>query len=82
MVSLIGLIILIFAGINFCWILLWYVLNLSGKAGAQLSKKIGTDNKHTDEYLETGKHFSKELVQKLLWRFVLVIIGYLLYTFG
>jgi len=81
MISSIGVIILLVAGINFAWILLWYVISLSGNAGAKLSKKIDTDNTNTDNYIEQGASFSKELKMKLLWRFVLMIAGYMIYVY-
>lgn len=81
-VSLIGFFIMLIGGLNFLWILLWYVLSLSGQAGAKISKKVGTDNENTDQYIEENKSFNKDLIQKLAVRGIVTFIGALMYFFG
>jgi UPF0716 family protein affecting phage T7 exclusion len=82
MLSLIGLFLLVGGTIGTAWILLWYLLNASSRIGTDISKKIGTDNERTDEYIETGKQFSKELQQKLIIRASVALIGLAMYYFG
>lgn len=79
MTSTIGLFVMIIGGINFAWILLWWLMSASGELGTKLSKKIGTDNENTDQYLEANKKFSKELREKLIVRAVITIIGAIMY---
>ena len=67
-VSTIALIVAVIAGANALWVLFWFLLNWSSGLGAKLSKKVGTANEKTDGYIEQGKNFSKELLQKLVWR--------------
>ena len=81
-VSLIGFFIALIGGINFVWILLWYILSLSGRAGTKLSQKLGTDNEQTEQILEENKAFNKDLLEKLAVRGGITIIGLLMYYFG
>jgi hypothetical protein len=82
MLSTIGFFLFIIAGINAAWVGLFALLSWSGQVGAKISKKVGTANDNTDQYIEQGKSFSKELLTKLSWRLALTLIGYLMYTFG
>jgi len=82
MISLIGLFLTLIAGLNALWSLLLYLLYLSGIIGAKASKKIGTDNNKTDEYIEIGKSHSKKFLLSFGWRLALTIIGYLMYSLG
>jgi hypothetical protein len=45
-------------------------------------KKIGTDNEHTNAYLNNSKTFSKELVEKLIRRAAVAAIGLFIYYFS
>ncbi|MDX2173171.1 MAG: hypothetical protein SFY56_08630 [Bacteroidota bacterium] len=82
MLQLIGIILMIAGGARFAWALLFYLLNVSGRAGAHLSKKVGTDNDKTDEHIEGSKKFDKELFEKLLWSGCIIVFGFILYLFG
>lgn len=81
MLSLLGIVLMIVGGIKFVWALLFYILNRSGQVGTKISKKIGTNNEYTDEYLEGSKIFSKELIEKLLISGTLTFAGFLMYYF-
>jgi preprotein translocase subunit SecF len=82
MLSLLGLFLMVGGAAGTLWILFWFLLNASSQVGTNLSKKIGTDNEHTDEYIATGKKFSKELQTKLLIRVGVTLVGFALYYFG
>lgn len=82
MLSLIGLFLLMGGTIGTAWILLWYMLNTSSRIGTSISTKTGIDNERTDEYIETGKQFSKELQQKLIIRATVALVGLALYYIG
>jgi hypothetical protein len=82
MLSLLGLFLMVGGAAGTLWILFWQLLNASSRAGAKLSKKIGTDNEHTDESLEQNKTFTKELKQKLTIRACVTLAGFLFYYFG
>ena len=69
-------------GVRLAWVLLFYVLNVSGRAGAKISKKVGTDNDETDQHIETSKKFDKELIEKILWRGGVIVLGLILYLIG
>ncbi|MBS1734766.1 MAG: hypothetical protein JST02_15855 [Bacteroidetes bacterium] len=80
-VSTIALIVAVIAGANALWVLFWFLLNWSSGLGAKLSKKVGTANEKTEGYIEQGKNFSKELLQKLVWRIALAIVALPVYYF-
>lgn len=82
MLQLFGLILMIAGGARFVWVLLFYVLNISGRAGAKISKKVGTDNDYTDRHIESSKKFDKELQEKLLWTGSVLLVGLILYLIG
>jgi hypothetical protein len=82
MLSLIGLFLLVGGAAGTLWILFWYLLNASSQVGTKISKNIGTDNEHTDEYIATGKKFSKELQTKLLIRVTVTLAGLAMYYFA
>lgn len=81
MISLIGLIICIVGFFNAAWVLLFYILNASSQVGANISKKIGTDNENTEMNLKKSKEFSGELKTKLITRLAVGLGGLLLYYF-
>lgn len=82
MIQLVGTILMITSGARFLWVLLFYFLNVSGRSGANISKKVGTDNAKTDEFIADSKKFDGDLKDKLIWRGALLLIGLLLYLFG
>lgn len=53
--SIIGMILMLIGFANAAWVAILYVLSLSAVAGTKISKKVGTSNDNTDEYLERGK---------------------------
>lgn len=72
--------ILMFLGfVNAAWVAILYVLSLSAVAGTKISKKVGTANENTDEYLEQGKSISKGLLKKLIWRLAIGCLGWLMF---
>lgn len=73
---------MLLGGINTLWKLLWLVMAQSSMAGAKLSKKVGTDNENTDKNIEIGKSFSKQLIDDLIPRVVVTVIGTLMYLLG
>lgn len=82
MISDIGFFVMLLGGINTLWKLLWLVMAQSSMAGAKLSKKVGTDNENTDKNIEIGKSFSKQLIDDLIPRVVVTVIGTLMYLLG
>lgn len=71
--SIIGMILMFLGFAGAAWAAVLYVLSLSAVAGTRLSKKVGTANDKTDEYLETGKAMSNNLLKKLIWRLAYVL---------
>jgi len=61
--SIIGMILMFVGFANAAWVALLYILSLSAVAGTKLSKKVGTANDKTDEYLEQGKSMSNDLLK-------------------
>lgn len=82
MLQLVGLVLMIAGGARLAWVLLFYVLNISGRAAAKLSKKVGTDTDETDQHIENSKKFDKELIEKILWRGGIFVLGLILYLVG
>lgn len=65
--------------INAAWVGILYIISLSAFAGTKLSKKVGTANEKTDEYLEQGKSISNGLLKKLIWRLAIAFTGWLMF---
>lgn len=82
MISDIGFFVMLLGGINTLWKLLWLVMAQSSMAGAKISKKVGTDNENTDQNIEIGKSFSKQLISDLIPRVVVTVVGTLMYLLG
>ena len=68
--------------VNMAWFLFWALLAWSGTAGAQLSKKVGTDNADTDKNIKLGKQIKEEAFRKFTISAALVIGGLILSHFG
>lgn len=77
--SVIGMILMFLGFAGAAWAAVLYVLSLSAVAGTKISKKVGTANERTDEYLETGKAISKGLLKKLIIRLVIGFGGWLMF---
>lgn len=77
--SIIGMILMLFGFANAAWVAILYIISLSAVAGTKISKKVGTANEKTDEYLEQGKSMSNDLLKKLIWRLAIGCIGWLLF---
>jgi len=77
--SIIGMILMFFGFANAAWVAILYIISLSALAGTKISKKVGTANEKTDEYLEQGKSMSNSLLKKLIWRFAIGCIGWLMF---
>lgn len=77
--SIIGMILMFLGFANAAWVAILYVLSLSAVAGTKISKKVGTANENTDEYLEQGKSISKGLLKKLIWRLAIGCLGWLMF---
>ncbi|WP_338759386.1 hypothetical protein WAF17_11620 [Bernardetia sp. ABR2-2B] len=82
MISDIGFFIMILGGVNTLWNLLWLIMAQSSIAGAKISKQVGTDNENTDENIEIGKSFSKQLISNIVPRVAITLIGTLMYLLG
>jgi hypothetical protein len=76
--GIIGMILMIFGFANAAWVAVLYILSLSAVAGTKISKKVGTANEKTDEYLEQGKSITNNLLKKLIWRLAIGFIGWLM----
>lgn len=61
---------------NAAWVGVLYVISLSAIAGTKLSRKVGTANEKTDDYLVQGQSLSGGLLKKLLWRLAIGCIGW------
>lgn len=72
------MIVMIFGFANAAWIAILYIISLSAVTGTKISKKVGTANEKTDEYLEQGKSITNNLLKKLIWRFAIGCIGWLM----
>jgi hypothetical protein len=59
-----------------------YLLSLSAVLGTKISKKVGTANEKTDEYLEQGKSMSNDFLMKLIWRLAIGFVGWIMYYFA
>lgn len=77
--GIIGMILMIFGFANAAWVAILYIISLSAVAGTKISKKVGTANENTDQYLEQGKSVSNALLKKLIWRLAIGCIGWLLF---
>lgn len=77
--SIIGMILMFIGFASAALVAVLYVLSLSAIAGTTISKKVGTANDKTDEYLEQGKSISNGLLKKLIWRLVIACIGWLMF---
>jgi hypothetical protein len=77
--SIIGTILMIFGFASAAWVGFLYIISLSAVAGTKISKKVGTSNDKTDEYLEQGKSMSNNLLKKLIWRLAIGGIGWLMF---
>lgn len=77
--GIIGMILMFFGFANAVWVAILYIISLSAVAGTKISKKVGTANENTDQYLEQGKSVSNALLKKLIWRLAIGCIGWLLY---
>ncbi len=73
------LLIAMIAGLNAAWVGFWALMGASGSAGAQLSKKVGTDNAQTDEAIKVGKAFTMEMVKKAGIRAAIATVAYIIY---
>ena len=70
---------MIFGFANAVLVAILYIISLSAVAGTKISKKVGTANENTDQYLEQGKSVSNALLKKLIWRLAIGCIGWLLF---
>lgn len=77
--SIIGMILMLLGFANAAWVAVLYILSLGAVAGTKISKKVGTANEKTDEYLEKGKSISNNLLKKLIWRLAIGCIGWLMF---
>lgn len=77
--SITGMLLMIFGFANAAWVGLLYLFSLSAVAGTKLSKKVGTANDKTNDYLVQGQSLSSGLLKKLLWRLVIGGIGWLMF---
>lgn len=73
------MILMIFGFASAVWVAFLYILSLSAVAGTKISKKVGTANDKTDEYLEQGMSMSNNLLKKLIWRLAVGGIGWLMF---
>lgn len=80
--EIIGFLLMLFGGLNMAWFLLWFLMGWSSTVGAKLSKKVGTDNDHTDEYIQLGENFKKEAFRKFTISTTMLIVGSLLTHFA
>jgi len=77
--GIIGMILMFVGFANAAWVGILYILSLSAVAGTKISKKVGTANEKTDEYLEQGKSMSNGLLKKLIWRLAIGCVGWIMY---
>jgi UPF0716 family protein affecting phage T7 exclusion len=75
--GIIGTILMFIGFASAAWAAILYVF-LSAVAGTKLSKKVGTANERTDEYLEQGKSMSKAIFKKLILRLAIGCAGWLM----
>jgi hypothetical protein len=79
--GIIGMILMYGGFASAAWVLIIYILSLSAVTGTKLSKKLGTSNEKTDEYLNQGKAYSNQLLKKLGIRLITGVIGWLMCYF-
>lgn len=77
--SIIGMVLMFLGFANAAWVAVLYVLSLSAVAGTKISKKVGTANENTDEYLAQGKSISNGLLKKMIWRLAIGCLGWLMF---
>ncbi len=77
--SIIGIILMFIGFASATLVAVLYVVSLSAVAGTKISKKAGTANDKTDEYLEQGKSISNGLLKKLIWRLAIGCLGWLMF---
>lgn len=80
--SIIGMILMFIGFASAALVAVLYVVSLSAVAGTKISKKVGTANDKTDEYLEQGKSISNGLLKKLIWRLAIACLGWLMFYIG
>ncbi|MFY7844757.1 hypothetical protein [Chryseobacterium gambrini] len=76
--GIIGTILMFIGFASAAWAAILYVFSLSAVVGTKLSKKVGTANERTDEYLEQGKSMSKAIFKKLILRLAIGCAGWLM----
>lgn len=77
--GIIGMILMYVGFASAIWAAFLYLMSLSAVAGTKISKKVGTANENTDQYLEQGKSMSNALLKKLILRVAIGGIGWLLF---
>lgn len=77
--GIIGMILMFVGFANAVWVAILYILSLGAVAGTKISKKVGTSNDKTDEYLKNGKSLSSTLLKRLIWQFAIGCLGWLMF---
>lgn len=77
--GIIGMILMYGGFASAVWAAIFYIISLSAVAGTKISKKVGTANENTDEYLEKGKSMSNALLKRVLWRVAIGCIGWVMF---
>lgn len=80
--EIVGLILMVIGFINAIWVLVIYALSLSSLFGAKLSKRFGTSNENTDDYIGIGKSFNTSLLIKFTIRVLVGVAGWIIYYFA
>ncbi|MEZ4437228.1 MAG: hypothetical protein R3F65_32950 [bacterium] len=73
-----GYLLMILGTVNAVWFALWALIAWSGSVGAKMSKKVGTDNQHTDAAIEVSRDLGRQAIEKLTISAVLFGVGALL----
>ncbi len=66
MLTIILYFILIVFGLNAAFALIMFIVYQSGILGAKLSKKVGTNNQHTNKSIITGNKESKYYLKRFI----------------
>ena len=79
MLGTIGFILMALGGLNLAWFLLWLIISLIGRGSIALSRKIGTDNEHTDKPEGISKGLGASSIRRAVISGVVLAVGVVLF---
>ena len=78
----IGFVLILLGGVNLAWFLLWLLISVSSRGGIAVSRKIGTDNEHTDGAEGIARGLGRASIRKAVVSAVILGAGIVLSLIG